>query len=91
MKTLKPVVERTDWFTAHRSEIRGDSWPTAKAAKHRSRVHLVVEVGMSLHVKRVTNAKDYMLHIEFTNGALKDVDLLRTAPGSSYLRAGEGQ
>jgi uncharacterized protein DUF2442 len=30
---------------------------------------------MFLHVKRATHLKDYMLRIEFTDGALKDVDL----------------
>ncbi len=30
---------------------------------------------MFLHVKRATHLKDYVLRIEFTDGALKDVDL----------------
>lgn len=30
---------------------------------------------MFLHVKQATHLKDYVLRIEFTDGALKDVDL----------------
>jgi hypothetical protein len=39
---------------------------------------------MFLHVKRVSHIKEYVLRIEFTDGAIKDVDLRGELQGEVF-------